>query len=209
MSTKAGATWCPEQQIFIGGTVPNLNNDRVERYIDQILNSNDHNPEGDDDNDDDSVLRIFGYGSLCWRPDGLLCHDSVTSSMATALGYKRCWCQKSADHRGTSMFCGIVCTLLSDDEVHDIMVAKPTNNIDSRSGAISNDFIKQTHVTEGVVYNVPRSIARELLEELDFREKGGYARDLIDVVVQDNGDACSDEAHRVVQALLYRGKMMQ
>ena len=80
--------------------------------------------------------------------------------MATALGYKRCWCQKSTDHRGTVLFPGIVCTLLSDAEVRGIF------DLDDNSCRSEIMF-----VTEGVVYEIPRDLVRDLLKELDFREK--------------------------------------
>ena len=174
-SNKEVMMWCPEQQIFLNGKIPSLNEQQVEEYIQGVLLYE----------NDNSHLRIFGYGSLCWRPDGLLCHESVTKDMATALGYKRCWCQKSTDHRGTPKFPGIVCTLLSDEEVHRF-IANESKNI--------------MHVTEGVVYNVPRDLVSQLLEELDFREKGGYARDLIEVVILDE-----NKQEKIVKALLYRG----
>ncbi len=178
--------WCPKQQIFLNGSVPNLNDEACRAYLDASK----------DLSNSSTNLRIFGYGSLCWRPDGLLCDaNRIKRSYATALGYKRCWCQKSADHRGTADFCGIVCTLLSDDEVASVY------GTDSKS-------VSSTYVTEGVVYEVvPKdgedhaSFIDQLLEELDFREKGGYARDLIDVVVLDE---VTNEP-RVCQALLYRG----
>jgi len=52
-------------------------------------------------------------------------------------------------------------------------------------------------MTEGVIYLIPPNLVPECLEELDFREKGGYARGIIEVVEDDTG-----ETH---QSLLYRG----
>lgn len=48
-----------------------------------------------------------------------------------------------------------------------------------------------------MIYCVPPSLAKQCLEELDFREKGGYAREIITVVEDGTGNQ--------VQALLYRG----
>jgi alpha-tubulin suppressor-like RCC1 family protein/cation transport regulator ChaC len=160
--------WCPEQQIYIGGVVPSQANAEVQRLI----------------QDNEGQLRIFGYGSLCWNPGrGALAYDTVTTTPGRARSYKRCWAQKSADHRGTSRFPGVVCTLLSDEEVCKIR------------GEESHE--DQPTMTEGLIYTVPPLLVEECLSELDFREKGGYARDVIDVVEDDTG--------KVVKALLYRG----
>lgn len=132
-------TWCPEQQIYIGGIVPD--SAEVEKLI----------------ADNDGKLRLFGYGSLTWGPgNGVLSKEGVTTTLGRARGYKRCWAQKSADHRGTTSFPGIVCTLLTDDEVEYIL--------------------KEHHdaptMTEGLLYQVPSHLVQECLAELDFREKG-------------------------------------
>jgi alpha-tubulin suppressor-like RCC1 family protein/cation transport regulator ChaC len=167
---ESGPLWCPEQQIYIGGVVP----DNSE--IDSLLTEN------------DGALRIFGYGSLCWSPgDGALAKEGVTKMLGRAIGYQRCWAQKSADHRGTPAFPGIVCTLLSDDEVHSIQAMRG----DSHE---RNDL---PSMTEGVVYTIPADQVDNCLAELDFREKGGYARDVIDVIEY--------KTEQTVRALLYRG----
>ena len=171
--------WCPEQQIYIGGVVPSDNAD-VERLL---ADNNGH-------------LRIFGYGSLCWNPgkEGALskADEGVTQTLGRAVGWKRCWAQRSADHRGTPSFLGLVCTLLADDEVLEIhrqVEGDPDSQVDSHC--------RPPSLTEGVIYTVPPHLVTECLEELDFREKGGYERDVIDVIEDDTGST--------VQALLYRG----
>ena len=96
------ARWCEKQQIFINGPLPNESSD-VQAYIEQILNEK-------------QPLVLFGYGSLCWNPgdankDTLAkvvanaerMNASVTS-IGCAIGWKRCWCQQSTDHRGTGKF---------------------------------------------------------------------------------------------------------
>ena len=170
--------WCPEQQIYIGGVVPSDNAD-----VDRLLADN------------NGHLRIFGYGSLCWNPgkEGALskADEGVTQTLGRAVGWKRCWAQRSADHRGTPSFQGLVCTLLADDEVLEIhrqVEGDPVAQVDSH---------RPPSLTEGVIYTVPPHLVTECLEELDFREKGGYERDVIDVIEDDTGST--------VQALLYRG----
>ena len=48
-----------------------------------------------------------------------------------------------------------------------------------------------------LIYTVDSSLAEQCLAELDIREKGGYARDVVDVIEDDTGNT--------VRALLYRG----
>lgn len=133
-------TWCPEQQIYIGGVVPD--SAEVQTLIDE----------------NQGRLCLFGYGSLCWGPgNGILSRPGVTTTPGRARGYKRCWSQKSADHRGTTSFPGIVCTLLRDEEVEQI-THRHVENVPT--------------MTEGLLYTVPSELVKECLAELDFREKG-------------------------------------
>lgn len=179
--------WCPEQQIYIGGVVPGLTSDV---QLTRMMENN------------QGALRIFGYGSLCWKPgDGTtLSKDGVTRCLGRAVGWKRCWSQRSADHRGTPDFQGLVCTLLSDEEIFNIY-----NDKNSDSSITSSP----PTMTEGIIYTVPPSLAGECLAELDFREKGGYSRDIINVVIDSEDDSKSDKNNddekNTVQALLYRG----
>jgi cation transport regulator ChaC len=133
-------TWCPDQQIYVGGVVPD--SAEVQALIDENKGS----------------LRLFGYGSLCWGPgDGILSKPDVKTKPGRARGYKRCWSQKSSDHRGTTSFPGIVCTLLKDEEVEQIT--------HRHSECVPT-------MTEGLLYTVPSELVKECLAELDFREKG-------------------------------------
>ncbi|GKY94634.1 hypothetical protein MPSEU_000428900 [Mayamaea pseudoterrestris] len=169
MEEREKVYWCPEQQIYVGG-VPEADNAAIERMI----------------QDNHGFLRIFGYGSLCWNPGtGILADASVTNTLARAKGYRRCWAQKSTDHRGTTIFPGIVCTLLTDEEFHNYRTLRD-----------KKEALKES-MTEGLVYVIPPLLVKDCLAELDFREKGGYARDVIDVVVDETGET--------VQCLLYRG----
>jgi cation transport regulator ChaC len=138
------AVWDPIQQIYVGGGVPNHNEQAVDDYLNQ------------------DILRIFGYGSLCWGPgSGALANEGVTTKLGRAIGYKRCWAQKSTDHRGVPSFPGIVCTLLTDDEVKLI-----ASHRQSPRGA------EKPSMTEGVLYTIPPEQVEACLAELDFREKG-------------------------------------
>ena len=131
--------WDPVAQIYVGGVVPE--NAQVQEMIAQ----------------NGGRLRLFGYGSLCWNPGtGALAHSSVKTKLGRARGYRRCWAQKSTDHRGVPRFPGIVCTLLRDEEVRQFRTL---------------DYDEET-LTEGLIYEVPPELVEECLAELDFREKG-------------------------------------
>lgn len=187
-SRSTGPVWCPEQQIYVGGIIPGATNEDVKAMLEQ----------------NKGCLRVFGYGSLCWNPGkGALGHASVTSKLGHARGYRRAWAQKSTDHRGYPTFPGIVCTLLQESEVQAILVEQQhyydhNNATSSHSNSLlEEDLTKHTIMTEGMIYLVPPALAQECLAELDFREKGGYAREIITVI--------EDETNTPVQALLYRG----
>jgi glutathione-specific gamma-glutamylcyclotransferase len=177
--------WDPVAQIYVGGVIPDENSEQVRAMIQR---------------DEGAVLRLFGYGSLCWNPGtGVLANAArVTSQPGRCTGYRRCWAQKSTDHRGLPRFPGIVCTLLTNQEVQNIrrnVITDPapgTAVLDDVEHAASDEIW-----TEGLLYEIPRDLVDECLVELDFREKGGYARDIITVMEDATGDTHP--------ALLYRG----
>jgi alpha-tubulin suppressor-like RCC1 family protein/cation transport regulator ChaC len=180
--------WCPEQQIYIGGVVPRTESSPD---LESLLEQN-----------KDGSLLIFGYGSLCWHPGtGILAHPNVTTSLGRAVGWKRCWAQKSADHRGNPRFNGIVCTLLSDEEVRSLKEHNANKDV------TSIDPNHKSSLTEGLVYKVPKELVEECLVELDFREKGGYSRDVIDVILDQAQGSTTYESISTTtsKALLYRG----
>ena len=187
-NTGDGPVWCEKEQIYIGG-VPE--NEEVKQLI----------------KESDGHLRIFGYGSLCWNPgaEGGLAKASQT--LGRVQGYKRVWAQRSTDHRGTVEFPGIVCTLLTEQEYEVARKEASTNNeppskseAPFANGSTTNEkaeAISDTMVTQGIIFDVPPELVQETLEDLDFREKGGYARDVCTVVEEG-----TQETHR---AVLYRG----
>ena len=179
--------WDPKSQTYKGGVVPSHH---TAMDIDELLNLN-----------NDGKLKIFGYGSLCWHPgsEGVLslanieedehAHDidvdvgtdananvnkpkrKVTTAPGRAIGYQRCWSQRSADHRGTTEFNGIVCTLLSDEEVWKLHHDDAKHDADAIS--IQDEMQpRPTSMTEGLIYTVDVDLVDECLAELDFREKG-------------------------------------
>lgn len=124
----------------------------------------------------------------------------VSTSPGMAIGYQRCWSQRSADHRGTPQFNGIVCTLLSDEEVgrlqydeEEIIMKQEQHqqqpnplhllqpNSTSSSGT-SSKRRKEASMTEGLIYTIDEDLVHECLAELDFREKGVSHHYLSDVI---------------------------
>ena len=115
----------------------------------------------------------------------------VTTTPGRAIGYQRCWSQRSADHRGTPQFNGIVCTLLSDEEVYTIHHQGSDEQRDKNQRGSSSDVNsgendddapiqqqqqqqrkQQPSMTEGLIYTVDVELVDDCLAELDFREKG-------------------------------------
>jgi len=121
-------------------------------------------------------LWIFGYGSLCWRP--AFAHSETF--VGSVHGWGRFFAQRSCDHRGTPEQPGLVATLLTDSQLIALGAKAPS---------------APASVTCGVCYLVPPAEADAVLAALDFREKGGYTRELIDVYPRG--------ATNAVKALLY------
>lgn len=130
-------------------------------------------------------LWIFGYGSLCWKSD----FPFEASFVGSVQGWGRFFAQRSTDHRGTPEFPGLVATLLKDEQLRALSL-KTAGSPASR--------------TVGVCYRVGKQDAETVLDALDFREKGGYTREIIEVYPQGSpGTAGNDEHVQPVRALLY------
>ena len=123
-----------------------------------------------------SPLWIFGYGSLCFRPD----FPSDKQFTGRVSGYQRYFAQKSCDHRGTPTNPGLVATLLTDSECVALGVRGES---DPPSTCV------------GTCYRVADADIDGVLANLDFREKGGYSRAVVEVAPCDGSPP--------VRALLY------
>ncbi|CAM9527526.1 unnamed protein product [Ectocarpus sp. 6 AP-2014] len=135
-----------------------------------------------------SPLWIFGYGSLCWRPEASFA--GFERFNGEVVGWKRLFAQKSMDHRGTPEFPGLVATLVSDADLEAL---------GQRS---ASDPPSRTH---GVAYLVPENKAEEVLAGLDFREKGGYTRATVDVLPAGGEGGQKEDTAVPTPALLYTG----
>ena len=149
--------WDPISQTYENGIVPSHYINATD--VPHLLSLN-----------DDRWLRIFGYGSLIWNPgtDGTLSLSDgrVRKTRGYARGYQRKWCQRSADHRGTPEFNGIVCTLLSDAEIKELQQRQRCYHHGGKRTMTRNS------ITEGVIYAIDGELAEQCLIELDAREKG-------------------------------------
>jgi cation transport protein ChaC len=121
-------------------------------------------------------LWIFGYGSLCWKSEFPF-ERKVDCSLQ---GWTRLFWQKSMDHRGTPSNPGRVVTVIPDSEL----------------AALGFGAELTGSVTCGVAYLVAADKAEEVLANLDFREKGGYTRAVVEVLAADG---------TALRALLYTG----
>jgi cation transport protein ChaC len=103
------------------------------------------------------VTTVFAYGSLLWNPG----FKAVRSQRAVVQGFKRRFWNLSFDHRGTFENPGLV--------VYAVETCDPS------------DYI------EGLMLDIPPNIFREVIEQLDLREKCGYIRKLARAIEPDTG----------------------
>ena len=98
---------------------------------------------------------IFGYGSLCWRPD----FPFLSRHPCYISGYQRRFWQGSPDHRGTADAPGRVVTLVKVKEGR------------VEGGETGEEAVR----VYGMVYRVHREHVNAVLDYLDVREQGGYS----------------------------------
>lgn len=126
-------------------------------------------------------LYIFAYGSLCWNiaPELKKCK----TFKAYIKGFQRRFWQISTDHRGTIDFPGLVCTLISDEDYSNLT-------------GFAND---KPSICYGLAFEIEKGFEREVLEALDYREKGGYARKSIKIYLCENG--------KEINGIVYKGEI--
>lgn len=118
-----------------------------------------------------TIVYIFGYGSLIWRPG----FPYLRKFDGYIKGWARYFWQGSTDHRGTPEEPGRVVTLVKDADA-----------------SIQSE-------TWGTVYGIPEEEAEVILKNLDYREKGGYTREEVDVYIR------GQDGPVVNKAILYIG----
>lgn len=122
-------------------------------------------------------LYVFGYGSLLFRPGEIL--ESLESHDVVCRTHRRSFSQRSSDHRGRPHFPGLVVTLLENEGGESALA----------SGGLDSCL--------GRVWRVPDDVKAALLTYLDFRERGGYTRQVVEVELLGGG--------AMVKALVYTG----
>jgi cation transport regulator ChaC/alpha-tubulin suppressor-like RCC1 family protein len=133
-----------------------------------------------------SPLYVFGYGSLIWNPGPYL--KNFSSYHCSAIGWKRLFAQRSCDHRGTVLFPGLVLNLVDDDCLKELNYLDKTS---SRSECL------------GMIWYVPVDAVAEVVADLDYRERGGYHRQIVQVKLQE--DTTFHKTGELVSALVYTG----
>eukprot|EP00656_Telonema_subtile_P031436 TRINITY_DN34400_c0_g1_i2.p1 TRINITY_DN34400_c0_g1~~TRINITY_DN34400_c0_g1_i2.p1 ORF type:complete len:255 (-),score=45.55 TRINITY_DN34400_c0_g1_i2:45-809(-) len=105
-------------------------------------------------------LWVFGYGSLTWKTEFPFCEvfDGYIQ------GWNRRFWQGSTDHRGTPEAPGLVVTCITNEELRELGEPVPTE--------------PRLH---GRCYRVATDDVAAVLDNLDFREKGGYTRAVVEV----------------------------
>ena len=143
-----------------------------------------------------SPLYIFGYGSLLWRPGDLL--GTFPSYLCTAYNWKRLFVQRSCDHRGVDEFPGLVATMVEDNDLQTVLkdINWITPSLDSSINPKGSECV-------GLVWLIPEDSRQQLLEELDYREKGGYTRHNIKVRLHQQTPYHSID--ELTEAIVYTG----
>ena len=111
-----------------------------------------------------------------WSGSGLWLHWCGARLLACRL-----FAQRSTDHRGTPAAPGLVATVLTDEQLEVLRLRAPE---------------EPPSTCCGVCYRVAAADVESVISKLDFREKGGYTRDIVEVTPTEAGRS-------VVRALLY------
>ena len=107
-------------------------------------------------------------GSLCWKAD----FPAEEQFVGRVSGWRRLFAQGSTDHRGTPAAPGLVATLLTDEQCESLRLRTPG---------------EPASTCCGVCYRVGEADVEGVLGNLDFREKGGYTRDIVEVTPSEPG----------------------
>lgn len=170
---------------------------------------------------DSSVFWVFGYGSLTWKTDGLPAKERLAGYIK---GFKRVFFQLSDDHRGTRSSPGLVANLLplevykefvaetaavAQGEMQQQEMGDAANCwFQTESGRSSPSDILVGEDDEGIVHGVALKFAaadmETVINKLDYREKGGYSRILVEFFPLEK-DVSQSGVTRKIHAFVYVG----
>lgn len=160
---------------------------------------------------------LFGYGSLLWRPGDL---EKYSSYKCEALGgHRRVFAQRSCDHRGDVDFPGVVVTLVHEDTLSSIAknneilkeeVGKKKERLDVNAQMNNSEPQEQAEtksdsVCHGLVWHLPDDQFDAVIAELDYREKGGYQREIVKIRLLE--DTPYHVAGSITEAIVYVGNV--
>ena len=122
-----------------------------------------------------------------WKPSDLL--EGYKAYRCECYGYQRLFCQRSYDHRGNALFPGLVANLIDDQTLVEFGWKSPQES---------------SSTCHGVIYLVAHEHALKVLQELDYRERGGYVRHRISVLMHE--DTPFHQRGEIAEAIVYTGK---
>jgi len=129
---------------------------------------------------EDEDLYIFGYGSLIWKPSPDFEDAPVCQGILSDPSFVRVWAQYSTDHRGYEDCYGCVCNLLRTDELQAYFDTQSTFSPPSPPTSIP--YHTSTTGVVGSLYLLPAASKKQTLADLDVREKGGYEREIVQIL---------------------------
>lgn len=122
-----------------------------------------------------SERKLFAY-FLCNKIDGSLIWKAEFPYVRSIRGCVKGWCRRfwqgSIDHRGTQDAPGRVVTLVPAEKICSMGQAYPGESL----------------VTWGVGYLIGKSEVEKVLQYLDYREKNGYSKVLVDIYEREDAE---------------------
>lgn len=164
----------------------------------------------------DSGIWLFGYGSLLFKPPlhHLEIHKDFKRFDGHTTGFIRRFWQSSYDNRGTPEFKGRVVTIIPAGSVaensqfqEDVSQYELAHLTEEERALLFSDSSKlhDELKVHGCVYYIPPEHAAEASEYLDFREKDGYDKQVVEFRI-DTPDDPILMGRDTVECIVYIGK---
>lgn len=163
----------------------------------------------------DTGIWLFGYGSLLFKPPlhHLEIHKAFRRFDGHSTGFVRRFWQSSYDNRGTPEFKGRVVTIIPSESIacnekfqEDVSQYELAHlSHEERQRLFENeDQLRNELKVNGCVYYIPPEHAQEASEYLDFREKDGYDKQIVEFHVNDSSDPIFNGSD-LVKCVVYVG----